>query len=987
MDQLLKFLSNPDSSWVIGNLNLIISAFGALMMFSIRTETSTRERPWTKHLGIAFSLFAVQYAVRIAGIPNMTEGLGWIPGDLSFFWAEVFSLPINWFLLSASMTLLGRGPRLPGWFFVLLAADLVAVAVMLSGLPVGGPPDYIPTLCRLAGTSIILISLMHFGYAAYVNTKYYESYFGKFFGVFIGVFIGVIYSGIHLVNLFLPNIAVKFSSSPGMATQFDEGRTNAVAVAQQIEMALPLIAALCKLVLLFFALKITALEHQALIKLRERLRQSVRERKAFFSREGILDAIRDVFGAVGVKLYIKVSSSRKSEAGPRAHVYSWGKAPKEYEDVSESKTPLPALLQRLTGEATGAVRPGAARRGSRLAWIFQGSRNEGADAELDGVEPIRYYGALIGCLEIEKKRTRGFTYSAKRLSEILSEDISVLVEFYRLNESLQALIGGLKEIIRTPSDKATLEQVRRRSFAALYRPFEDVLQQVLSPLKTTLALTVGFVDTGEPEALEAAQTKALADGRKPIIYECLTDEAGGRRSIGLASLEYQRGCDPPGEPSLGYFRTFGQPVVSIVTKFLLSAVEQKFNLIIAGLSAELGQVQTFDTWLTHVRESALAAELVGVVVYARDLPEFQHVVRDGDPSDSRTVGAALAAAFPDVSEALTRLEDERPQVVARAPDRLVVGIRLPRCNAGIFVGVRRAQFAGELDRALPWRGFLLNLASVAGNALARIVTALHIQKTQLERAGDAAAISLADKVGLVAHELINHIENLADGFALLHSEADSLDVDAALKKPVAARVAELRAECDELRSLAQSVRNSARIPEGSGPCWLMQTVRKRVSLHEVRSRVRIEVVRGVADRSGPPGTVRTLDDVEVAPSGFIIEQTLGNLISNSIDAINRSANGDGVASTRDGGRDVIKIWAEVDGPQFVNCFVNDTGSGVEPNIRDAIFDVNVTTAPGKGGLGLFYVRRKLVGSGGLIELMHSEPGNTTFRVRLPKFNR
>jgi signal transduction histidine kinase len=973
MNQLLNFLLDPDSPWIIRILNLIVSAFGALMMFSMRTETSTKEHPWTKYLGIAFSIFAAKYAVLSADIPTLTQPLlRWVPGDLSFFWSEVFSLPINVFLLLAAMTLLRRGARLPGWFFVLLAADLMAVAVMLSGLPVGVAKNTIPTLCRLVGDLITFTSLMCLGYASYINTRYYESKFG----VFLGLFIGIIYGGIHLINPFGPNISAAYTVS---------GTEANVVLNRAINASLISIAALSKLVLMFFALKITALEHQALIKLRDRLRESVRERKAFFSREGILDAIRDAFGAAGVKLYIKVPSSRTSEAGSQAHVYSWGKAPKEYEVTSESKTPLPALLSRLIGESpkTGQPAP-AASGGSRPGRIFHGSRYPGADAELDGVEPIRYYGALIGCLVIEKG-TRGFTYSAKRLFEILSEDISVLVEFYRLNESLQALIESLKEIIRTPPNKAKLEALRGRRFADLYQPFEEVLQQVLSPRKTTLIVTVGFVETGGPEALEADRANALADGRKPVIYECITDEARGGPSIGLVSLEYQRGSDPPGEPSLGYFRTFGQPVVSVVTKFLLSAVEQKFNLIIAGLSAELGQAQTFDTWLTYLRKSALAAELAGVVVYARDLPEFQHIVKDGDADDSRAVGAALAAAFPDVAEVLNLLEDEKPRVVAWAPDRLVVGVKLPRCDAGLFFGVRRAQFVDELDRALPWRAFLLNLAGVAGNALARIITALHIQKTQIERAEDYMVISTAEKVNMLTHELINSIENLDSDAALFNFDVASLDVAPALKKSVEARVGKLSADCDMLRSLAQSIRNSSRVPEASGPCWLMETLRKMANLHEVRSNIKIEAGPGIAIPSELPGPPRILKDVEVALPEFIVEQTFGNLISNSIDAIKRKANGDGGPAGRFKGRDAIRIWAEADGSKYINCFINDTGAGVEPHLRDAIFNVNVTTTPGKGGWGLFYVRRKLVGKGGSIELEHSEPGDTTFRVRLPKF--
>lgn len=965
MNQLLKFLSDPNSHWVVSILNLIVSTFCALMMFSMRTETSTKEHPWTRHLGIAFSLFAVQYAVQSVHIPEKIQPhLGWIPGDLSFFWSEVFSLPINLFLLSV-VAILSRGPRLPGLFFALFAADLAAVIVMLSGFPKSAPTDTIPTLCRLVGDFITFSSLMCLGYASYSNTRYNENKLG----IFLGPFIGIIYGGIHLINPFVPNIAAAYAQPDTAANEV---------LTRTIGTSLISIAALSKLVLLFTAFKITALESQTLIKLRDKLRRSVKNREVFFSREGILDAIRDAFGATGVKLYIKVPSPKAALVGPQVHVYSSDKAPKEYEVVGESATPLPELLSQLINEP-----PAAEHRGRRWGELFRGASAPDANKAFNGVEPIRYHGALIGCLKIEKKGAGDFTYSAERLSEIVSQDISVLAQFYRLNESLQALIESLNEVVKTHSD----EELRGRSFTDLYLRFEKALQQLLSPLKIRLAVAAGFVETGGPETLEADKAHALANGRKPVEYDCLTDEAGGERPVGRIYLEYQRRCDPLGNPSLGYFHAYGKAVASIVTRSLLSAVEQRFHLIVADLSAALSRAQTFDTWLTHLRESALAAELAGIVVYARDLPEFQHVVKDGDADDSKAVGAALAAAFPDVSEALNLLEDEKPRVVARAPDRLVVGMKLPRCDAGLFFGVRRAQFADELDRALPWHAFLLNLAGVAGNALARIVTALHIQKTQIERAEDYMVISTAEKVNMLTHELINRIENLDSGAALFNFDVASLGVAPELEKSVEARVGQLRADCEMLKSLAQSIRNSSRVPEASGPCWLMETLRKLANQHEVRSNIKIEAGPGVVVPSQLPGPPRTLKDVEVALPEFIVEQTFGNLISNSIDAIKRKANGDGGAAGRSKGRDAIRIWAEADGPKYINCFINDTGAGVEPHLRDAIFNVNVTTTPGKGGWGLFYVRRKLVGKNGSIELEHSEPGDTTFRVRLPKFIR
>ncbi len=64
-------------------------------------------------------------------------------------------------------------------------------------------------------------------------------------------------------------------------------------------------------------------------------------------------------------------------------------------------------------------------------------------------------------------------------------------------------------------------------------------------------------------------------------------------------------------------------------------------------------------------------------------------------------------------------------------------------------------------------------------------------------------------------------------------------------------------------------------------------------------------------------------------------------------------------------------------------FVSDSGSGIEPDIRDRLFDPFVTTKPGGSGLGLSIVQRAMQAHGGLVTV--SQPDEETrFTLVLPK---
>ncbi len=95
-----------------------------------------------------------------------------------------------------------------------------------------------------------------------------------------------------------------------------------------------------------------------------------------------------------------------------------------------------------------------------------------------------------------------------------------------------------------------------------------------------------------------------------------------------------------------------------------------------------------------------------------------------------------------------------------------------------------------------------------------------------------------------------------------------------------------------------------------------------------------------------------------------------NVVKNALDAL-----------AGRGGK--ITIYARDIGGKWVSVRIRDTGPGVDPAIRDKIFEPGVSTKAGGWGVGLALSRRIVEGvHRGRIELLETGEG-TTFQIRLP----
>ena len=98
-----------------------------------------------------------------------------------------------------------------------------------------------------------------------------------------------------------------------------------------------------------------------------------------------------------------------------------------------------------------------------------------------------------------------------------------------------------------------------------------------------------------------------------------------------------------------------------------------------------------------------------------------------------------------------------------------------------------------------------------------------------------------------------------------------------------------------------------------------------------------------------------------------------NVVKNALDAL-----------AGRGGK--ITIYAREVGGKWVSLRIRDTGPGVNPEIRDKIFEPGVSGKSGGWGVGLALSRRIIEGvHKGKIELLETVDG-TTFQIRLPVDN-
>jgi signal transduction histidine kinase len=225
------------------------------------------------------------------------------------------------------------------------------------------------------------------------------------------------------------------------------------------------------------------------------------------------------------------------------------------------------------------------------------------------------------------------------------------------------------------------------------------------------------------------------------------------------------------------------------------------------------------------------------------------------------------------------------------------------------------------------------------------------RRAESERAWTAMARELAHQLGTPLSSLAGWLEVLRLPAGERPADLDDLDIAASIGE-----------DLERLERISHRFELIGREPELE-PLSVRQVVEDLETYLAARiprlARKGVELIVDI-----PQGLPRVMGN-EV-----LLIWALENVVKNALDAL-----------AGRGGK--ITIYAREIGGDWVSLRIRDTGPGVDPEIRDKIFEPGVSSKAGGWGVGLALSRRIVEGvHKGRIELLESTEG-TTFQIRLP----
>lgn len=391
-------------------------------------------------------------------------------------------------------------------------------------------------------------------------------------------------------------------------------------------------------------------------------------------------------------------------------------------------------------------------------------------------------------------------------------------------------------------------------------------------------------------------------------------------------------------------------VLIVSVCFLVTPVWEKGFYATVGLLVCVGVGCGVSLVMTHVDLARRARRREPSVVNAPDREKLRNrALLDHAPVPLlyRGVDGSIHAA----NRAARRLFETEDRLITPPPELLVA------------LNERRASVDGRMIRLMSANGgasrvYALSIGQGAG--VGEIVEYLAL--TDVEAGLNAAeAQALRDLLQILSHEIMNSLTPIVS----LSATAEDLlaeSGDGAPSPLIPEALSTLRRRAEGLDRFVRGYRDLARLPAPElAPVDLAVLLRETKTVFEARwaATVRLELCL-------PP--TRVMVRVDKAQ----IEQALLNLLNNAAEACEHQP------------APCVQIVAEgTDGA--ATLIVRDNGVGLDPALRDEIFQPFVSFKENGNGIGLSLARQIVLGHGGSLGVESPDaesPWRTAFRMRL-----
>lgn len=343
----------------------------------------------------------------------------------------------------------------------------------------------------------------------------------------------------------------------------------------------------------------------------------------------------------------------------------------------------------------------------------------------------------------------------------------------------------------------------------------------------------------------------------------------------------------------------------------------------------------------------------------------------GPDPDAQIAGMIFAVLLLDAEDRIAESNSAAEEMLGRSSNRLAgvplldaIGIEDERLRNGLASPDARIIARGiAIVTALGERRVNFTSSPMPTHPGWRVVTLSDVG--QPENSDDAERVELRAPA-VLAHEIKNPLAAIRGASQLLERRVDGKE------RPLARMIS---AEVDRIAQLIDRMQQLGAKPvEVTAPCNLHEAVRNAMATVRAGRDDNCELVEEF-DPSLPP----------VAASQGALEQVLINLIANACDASRDLPAPQVTVRTRYVSGlvfNAVRLGKATRLP--IEITVTDSGPGIDPALRDHVFEPFVSSKPHGQGLGLALVRKLLRDMGGRISHERDErAGHTHFRINLP----